>query len=228
MLNVIYMAKSVSFRTVKPKIRIAPSILGADYGDLNHHLQQLEPFSDWFHVDVMDGNFVPNLSIGAMVVDKIKTTVPLDCHLMINHPEKYIENFAKAGAHAITIHAETSKDLKKDIEHIKSFGCLAGVSINPKTPVKKIEKVLPDVDLVLVMSVEPGFGGQAFMPEVLNKIVEIRRQYPDLDISIDGGIDDKTAPHAKRAGANIFVAGSYILKADDPKAAAERLREAVN
>ena len=167
------MSKAVSFRTVKPKIKIAPSVLGVDYGDLNHHLQQLESFSDWFHVDVMDGNFVPNLSIGAMVVDCIKTTIPLDCHLMINHPEKYIENFAKAGAYSITIHAEASKNLKKDIELIKSFGCRAGVSINPGTPVKKIEKVLDDVDLVLVMSVEPGFGGQSFMPDVLPKIDEI-------------------------------------------------------
>lgn len=217
----------ITFREIKPKIKIAPSILGADYGDLNHHLQQLEPFSDWFHVDVMDGNFVPNLSIGAMVVDSIKTTVPLDCHLMINHPDKYIEAFAKAGAHSITIHAEASKDLKKDIEMIKSFGCLAGVAVNPKTPVSKISKVLPELDLVLVMSVEPGFGGQNFMPEVLPKIAEIRAKYPELDISIDGGITDVTAPLARKAGANIFVAGSYILKADDPKAAAEKLRKSV-
>ena len=218
----------VSFRTIKPKIKIAPSILGADYGDLNHHLKKLEPFSDMFHVDVMDGNFVPNLSIGAMVVDRIKTSVPLDCHLMINNPDQYIEGFAKAGAKWITIHQEASKDLKKDIEFIHSFGCLAGVSINPATPVKKIEKVLPMEDLVLIMSVVPGFGGQNFMPEVLVKIKEIRMKYPDLDIAIDGGIDDKTAPYAKKAGANIFVAGSYILKADDPKAAAKKLRESVS
>ncbi len=219
---------ALSFRQVKPKIKIAPSILGTDYGDLNHHLKQLESFSDLFHVDVMDGNFVPNLSIGAMVVDKIRTTVPLDCHLMINHPDQYIEDFAKAGAHMITIHAEASRDLKKDIEKIQGLGCLAGVSINPKTSVDKIKKVLPLVDLVLVMSVEPGFGGQSFMPEVLVKIEIIRRDYPELDISIDGGITHETAPLARKAGANIFVAGSYILKADDPKAAAEKLRESVS
>lgn len=207
--------------------KLAPSILGADYGDLNHCLQKLEPFSDWFHVDVMDGNFVPNLTIGPAVVAGIKTTVPLDCHLMINHPDQYIEPFAKAGAHAITIHQEASRNLKKDIEKIQSLGCLAGVSINPKTPVKKIEKVLPLVDLVLIMSVEPGFGGQEFMPEVLSKIAEIRKKYPTLDIAIDGGITDKTAPLAKAAGANIFVAGSYILKADHPAQAAERLRKSV-
>lgn len=221
------MNKSDEITAVIPKIKIAPSILGADYGDLNRHLQQLEPFSDLFHVDVMDGNFVPNLSIGAMVVDRIRTTVPLDCHLMVNHPEQYIEDFAKAGAHAITIHAEASKNLKKDIELIHSFGVLAGVSINPKTPVKKIHKVLADVDLVLIMSVEPGFGGQGFMAEVLPKIKEIRDEFPGLDISVDGGITDKTAPLAKAVGANIFVAGSFILKAEDPEKAAELLRQSV-
>lgn len=222
------MNKAISFRTIKPKVKIAPSILGADYGDLNHHLKKLESFSDMFHVDVMDGNFVPNLSIGAMVVDRIKTTVPLDCHLMINNPDKYIADFAKAGAKWITIHAEASKNLKKDLELIHSFGCLAGVSINPRTPVSKITKVLPLVDLVLIMSVEPGFGGQSFIPEVLGKIKEIRLRCPDMDIAIDGGIDDKTAPYAKKAGANIFVAGSYILKASSPKKAAEKLRKSVS
>jgi ribulose-phosphate 3-epimerase len=209
------------------KVKIAPSILGADYGDLNHYLQELEPFSDMFHVDVMDGNFVPNLSIGAPVVKCIKTTILLDCHLMINNPDKYIKDFAEAGAHIITIHAEASKNLKKDIEFIQSFNCLAGVSINPKTPVKKIEKILPLVDLVLIMSVEPGFGGQKFMPEVLSKIQEIRSQYPNLDIEIDGGIDHQTAPMARAMGANVFVAGSYILKSDNPKEAADRLRKSV-
>jgi len=210
-----------------PKVKIAPSILGADYGDLNHDLQKLEPFSDIFHVDVMDGNFVPNLSIGAPVVRCIKTTIPLDCHLMVLRPDRYIEDFAKAGAHTILIHAETSKNLKKDIEKIQSLGCDAGVVINPATPVSKIEKVLPIVDQVLVMSVNPGFGGQPFMAEVLPKITWIREHYPNLDISVDGGIDEKTASYARAAGANIFVAGSYILKADDPKKAAERLRKAV-
>lgn len=218
---------AISFREVKNKIKIAPSILGADYGDLNHYLQKLEPFSDMFHVDVMDGNFVPNLSIGAMVVDRIRTTVPLDCHLMINHPEEYIEGFAKAGAHIITVHAEATRDLKKTIDDIHDLGCLAGVSINPKTPVSKIEKVLSLVDLVLIMSVEPGFGGQAFMREVLPKIAQIRKAYPELDIEVDGGITHETAPLCRSAGANVFVAGSYILKADNPKEAAEKLRKSV-
>jgi ribulose-phosphate 3-epimerase len=146
---------------------------------------------------------------------------------MINNPDKYIADFAKAGAHIITIHAEASKNLKKDIELIQSFNCLAGVSINPKTPVKKIENVLPLVDIVLIMSVEPGFGGQKFMSEVLPKIQEIREKYPNLDIEVDGGIDNKTAPLAKAVGANVFVAGSYILKADNPKEAADKLRQSI-
>ncbi len=211
-----------------PKIKITPSILGADYGDLNHHLQKLEGFSDAFHVDVMDGNFVPNLSIGAMVVSCIKTTIPLDCHLMINNPANYIEDFVKAGAHSIWIHAEASKDLKKNMEAIRDFGVLSCVVINPETPVKKIKKVLPAADAVLVMSVHPGFGGQAFMPEVLPKIAEIRKEYPELDIAVDGGINDKTAPLAAAVGANIFVAGSYILKSSNPEDAANKLRDAVS
>ena len=219
---------AVSFRQVNLKTKIAPSILGADYGDLNHYLQKLEPFSDLFHVDVMDGNFVPNLTVGPVVVNAIKTTIPLDCHLMINHPEEYIEDFAKAGAHIITVHAEATKDLKKTIEQIHDLGCLAGVSINPKTSVSKIEKVLPMVDLVLIMSVQPGFGGQAFMPEVLPKIAQIRKAYPELDIEVDGGITHETAPLCKSAGANIFVSGSYIIKADNPKEAAEKLRQSVS
>lgn len=206
------------------KIKIAPSILGADYGRLNDHLKELESFSDWFHVDVMDGNFVKNLTIGPCVVKSIKTNVPLDCHLMINNPHLYIEEFAKAGAHSITIHGEASRHLPEDIKKIKELGCKAGVSINPDTSVDNIAKVLPMVDLVLIMSVHPGFGGQAFIPEVLEKVRWIREHYPDLDIQIDGGITDKTAPLAVEAGANILVAGSYILKNKNPKEAVENLR----
>jgi len=208
------------------KIKIAPSILGADYGNLNEFLKKFEPVSDYFHVDVMDGNFVKNLTIGPCVVKWIKTDVPLDCHLMINNPHLYIEEFAKAGAHAITIHGEASRHLPEDIKKIKDLGCKAGVSINPDTSVDSIAKVLPMVDLVLIMSVHPGFGGQEFMPEVLEKVKWIREHYPDLDIAIDGGINDKTAPLAKEAGANILVAGSYILKNDNPEEAARKLRGA--
>ncbi len=206
------------------KILIAPSILGADYGDLNRYLKKLEPIVDWFHVDVMDGNFVKNLTIGACVVKGIKTKKPLDCHLMINNPHLYVEDFAKAGAASITIHVEASRHLPEDIDKIKKLGCKAGVSINPETPVSKISSVLPMVDLVLVMSVHPGFGGQKFIPEVLDKIRWIREHYPKLDIQIDGGIDDKTAHLAVEAGANVLVAGSYILKSKNPREAVRKLR----
>lgn len=206
------------------EIKIAPSILGIDYGRLNEHLKELEPLADWFHVDIMDGNFVPNLSIGAMVVERIQTKVPLDCHLMINRPHQYLEDFAKAGAYSITIHAEASKHLSADIDKIKALGCRAAVSINPDTPIDVISPVFPKLDMVLVMSVFPGFGGQKFIPEVLEKVRWLRQHYPKLDIEIDGGINDETAALAVEAGANILVAGSYILKADDPVEAVRRLR----
>lgn len=208
-----------------PDFKITPSILGADYGNLNEYLKTLEPFSDWFHIDVMDGNFVKNLTIGAVVVKSIKSDIPLDCHLMINNPHLYIEDFVKAGAYSITIHAEASRHLPEDIKKIKDFGCRAAVSINPDTPVDKISMVLPMVDMVLIMSVHPGFGGQSFIPEVLEKVKWIREHYPDLDIQIDGGINDETAKLAVEAGANILVSGSYILKSDNPAEAATKLRE---
>ena len=206
-----------------PALKIAPSILGADYGRLNEFLAEIAPFSDMFHVDVMDGNFVDNLTIGAPVVKWIETEVPLDCHLMINHPHKYIKDFAEAGAAYITIHAEASLHLSDDIRKIKDAGCRAGVALNPATPVDKLSKVLPMLDMVLVMSVYPGFGGQAFMPEVLDKVRWLREHYPNLDIQIDGGINDQTAGLAKEAGANVLVAGSYILKAESPAQAVQKL-----
>ena len=205
-------------------IKICPSILGIDYGRMNEHLAEIAPFSDMFHVDVMDGNFVDNLTLGPPVVEKIVTDVPLDCHLMIRNPHRYVEAFAKAGAYSITIHAEASLHLNDDVQKIKDLGCKAAVAINPATPVDKISKVLPMLDMVLVMSVVPGWGGQPFMTEVLEKVKWLREHYPDLDIQIDGGITDKTAPLAIEAGANLLVSGSFILKSDDPEAAANSLR----
>lgn len=208
-------------------IQIAPSLLGIDYGRLNEAIAELEPFSDLFHVDVMDGNFVPNLSVGAMVVARMKTRVPLNCHLMVNHPAHYFQVFAEAGAQTIVFHAEATKALSNDVDRIHALKCRAGIAINPATPVESLATVLTKLDEVLVMSVVPGFGGQAFMPEVLFKVEWLRKHYPKLDIAIDGGIDDKTAPLAVKAGANILVAGSFILKAKDPRKAAEQLRKAV-
>lgn len=207
------------------KTIISTSILGIDYGRMNEHLKELEPFSDWFHLDIMDGNFVPNISVGAMVVAKMKTDVFLDCHLMINNPHRYIEDFAKAGVNSITIHVESSRHLPEDIIKIKDLGCRAGIALNPETQIDdKVSKVLPMVDMVLFMSVNPGFGGQEFMPEVLEKVKWLREHFPDLDIQIDGGINDETAKLAVEAGCNILVAGSYILKADNPKEAVDKLR----
>lgn len=205
-------------------IKITPSILGIDYGRMNEHIRELESFSDMFHVDVMDGNFVDNITIGAPVVEKIQTTVPLDCHLMIRNPHRYIDAFAKAGAASITIHAEASLHLADDVQKIKDAGAKACVAINPDTPVEKISTVLPMLDMVLIMSVVPGWGGQAFIPEVLEKVKWLREHYPNLDIQIDGGINADTAKLAIAAGANVLVSGSYILKSSDPEAAARSLR----
>lgn len=212
-------------RKTMKTIKITPSILGIDYGRMNEHLKELEPFSDWFHVDVMDGNFVPNLTLGAPVVAKIRTKVPLDCHLMINNPGKYLEDFAKAGAYSITVHAEASgKNLSNDINKIHALGCRAGVALNPDTPINRISHVLNKLNMVLVMTVFPGFGGQKFIPSALKKVRWLREHFPNLDIQVDGGINDKTGKLAVKAGANILVAGAYILKNKNPMAAVKKLR----
>jgi len=206
------------------KIQIAPSILSADFGNLNKEIASVEKYCDLIHVDVMDGHFVPNITIGAPVVVKMKSKKPLDVHLMIENPEKYVEDFAKAGANIITVHSEASKNLKALIKKIKSFGVKAGVSIKPKTPVSKIKNILNDVDMVLVMTVEPGFGGQEFMKNMMSKIKELRKLKPKLNIQVDGGINDKTSKIAVKAGANILVAGSYIFKAKNRKTAIASLK----
>lgn len=228
------------------QLKIAPSILSADFGSLNADMKSVESFVDLFHVDVMDGHFVPNLTFGAPVISHIKSRLPLSCHLMVENPEMYFDDFAKAGAATITFHAEaTAKStakkkltkgssrkitradtvkIKKLIKKIHSLGLRAGVSINPGTPVKVLAGILKDVDEVLVMSVHPGFGGQKFIENSLAKISWLRKARPDLDIAVDGGIDALTAPKASQAGANILVSGSYIFKAKDRKAAVESLR----
>jgi len=207
------------------KIKIAPSILSADFGKLNEEIASVEAYVDLLHVDVMDGHFVPNITIGAPVVSCIKTKLPLDCHLMIMNPEKYVEDFVKAGASSITVHQEACKDLHEVLTLIHSFGVKAAVSINPATPVEMIEDVLDDVDMVLVMSVNPGFGGQKFIESVPEKIRALRKMKPDLDIQVDGGINAETAKLAAEAGANILVAGSYIFGAKDRKGAIDSLRQ---
>lgn len=206
------------------KIQIAPSILSADFGNLNEDIKTVEGFVDLLHVDVMDGHFVPNLTFGAPVIRCIKTSLPLSCHLMIDNPEKYLEDFVKAGATTITFHAETVEDMSALIKKIHELGVRAGVSVNPETDVKVIENVLGEVDEVLVMSVHPGFGGQKFIESALAKIEWFRAQRSDLDIAVDGGIDNLTAPKVVQAGANILVSGSYIFNSKDRQKAVESLR----
>jgi len=214
-------------------IIIAPSILSADFANLEKDIIKIEKAgADWVHVDVMDGRFVPNITIGAPVVKSIRKTtkMPFDVHLMIIEPIKYVEDFAKAGSNFITIHAEAcEKNLEETIDLIKSFGIKAGVSIKPKTPVEVIKKVLHKLDLVLIMTVEPGFGGQNFIKECLPKISELRElikkeNLGNIYIEVDGGINDETAKLAISAGANALVAGNYIYKAEDMHKAIKALR----
>lgn len=214
------------------KIQIAPSILSADFGKLNADIATVEPYVDLLHVDIMDGHFVPNITMGPVIVKSIQTKLPIDLHLMIEHPEMYIEEFVKAATAnglpkekvSVTVHQEACKHLHRVIQLIKSFGVKAAVSINPATPVEMIRDVLGDLDMVLIMSVNPGFGGQKFIPVALEKIREIRKLKPDLDIEVDGGINAETAKQCVEAGANILVAGSYVFGAEDRKKAIESLR----
>jgi ribulose-phosphate 3-epimerase len=209
------------------QILIAPSILSADFGQLNADIATIEPYADVLHIDVMDGHFVPNLSFGAPVVKWIKTSLHKHCHLMISNPGQYVEDFVKAGVDTLIFHIEAvsgEEAAKALIEEIKSHGVKVGISIKPGTEVAEIEALLPDLDEVLVMSVEPGFGGQSFMPNSLEKIVKLRELKPELLISVDGGINEETGAQVRDAGANLLVAGSYVFKAENREAAIQSLR----
>ena len=208
---------------------ISPSILSADFTELGRDVRAVEDGgADWIHVDVMDGHFVPNISIGVPVVKSLGKVarIPLDVHLMIENPEKYIEPFAKAGAHIITFHYEATQNKTDDvIKLIRSFGCKVGISIKPKTNQEVLFPYLDKIDMVLVMTVEPGFGGQEFMGYCAQKIPYIRAKAPEsLIVQVDGGINEQTAKVCKGLGANSLVAGSYIYGSDNIKASIESLR----
>lgn len=224
------------FKSVDGKMHkniVSPSILSADFANLESEIKKTEDFgAAWCHIDVMDGHFVPNITIGAPVVKSLKKVVKskLDSHLMIENPIKYIPDFIEAGSDIITFHIEASKDTTLDcINIIKDAGVLAGISIKPKTPVEAIKKYIPFLDMVLIMTVEPGFSGQKFMPEAAKKIEEIKNIAPsNLIIQVDGGINSETKAVCENYGANCFVAGNYIYKnSDDPgmKFAIESLLE---
>ena len=201
------------------KKQISPSILSADFSQLKNEIKKLEQAgADMIHVDVMDGHFVPNLTIGPPVIKSLRahTNLPFDVHLMISPVHKYIKDYADAGANIITIHPEATNDLKESIKHIRDLGKKVGVSLNPETPLEIIENFLQDIDLVLIMSVHPGFGGQKFMPEVLEKVKKLRNIIIEkklkLDIEIDGGIDFDNNKMVIEAGANILVSGTTVFK----------------
>lgn len=215
-------------------MKIAPSILSADFANLQRDIEFVEKHgADYIHVDVMDGQFVPNITFGPAVVQAIRpiTKLPLDVHLMIVNPERFIHEFAKAGADIIGVHIEATPHIHRAIQMIKAENVKAEVVINPGTPVEAIKYVLPLVDQILVMTVNPGFGGQSFLPEMADKIRELaklKEQYGyHYDIEVDGGIDDQTIKVCAEAGANVFVAGSYIYGAQHPEERINALKEAI-
>lgn len=207
-------------------IKISPSILASDYANLESELNRIS-VSDLIHIDVMDGHFVPNISIGAPVVASIKKVcyIPFDVHLMISNPLQYAEDFAKAGADIICFHAESDSDIQETIDKIVSLGKKPAIAIKPKTEVDVVLPYLEQLAMVLVMTVEPGFGGQSFMESTMPKIEKIREINKDIDIEVDGGINAETIKIASKAGANVFVAGSAVFKAENPNEMIMKLKE---
>lgn len=218
--------------TVKP-IRIAPSMLSADFACIRDEVAMCERGgADWIHVDVMDGQFVPNLTFGTKVIDAVRrcTDLPIDVHLMVIHPESYLDSFAQAGATGLTVHAEATPHLQRQLAHIRSLDCRAGVAINPATPLDAIREVTRDIDLLLIMTVNPGFGGQKFIPASVDKIRRARQLLDEArcaaDLEVDGGISRESILQCRRAGADAFVAGHAIFSSTHPAAEIGELKSA--
>ncbi len=212
-------------REKEPAFKLAPSILSADFARLGEQVREAEAAgADWIHVDVMDGHFVPNLTIGPLIVRALRpvTTLPLDVHLMIEQPERYLAAFAAAGADGLTVHVETCPHLHRTVQQIRELGVRAGVALNPATPLVSLEPILPDVDLVLVMSVNPGFGGQSYIPGSTERIARLRAMLDALGstaaLEVDGGINPETIGGAVQAGATVLVAGSAVFNDRAPVA----------
>ncbi|WP_132946621.1 ribulose-phosphate 3-epimerase [Tumebacillus sp. BK434] len=213
-------------------MKVAPSILSADFSKLGEDIRSVEEVgADLIHVDVMDGHFVPNITIGPLVVEAIKphTKLPLDVHLMIENPDLYVPSFVKAGADIISVHVEATRHLHRSLQLIRSLGAKASVALNPHTPVSMIEHVLTDLDMVLLMTVNPGFGGQKFIPNVLTKISELRRKLDAMDlhhveIEVDGGVNAETSRLVREAGANVLVAGNAVYNAPNRGEAIRQIR----
>ncbi len=205
---------------------VAPSILSADFLRLGEAIQMVEESeAEWVHCDIMDGHFVPNISYGIPIVKAVRpaTKKVVDCHLMIEHPELYVEAFAAAGADMITVHQEACVHLDRQVAQIHDLGCKAGVALNPATPVETLVDILHAVDMVLIMSVNPGFGGQKFIPRALDKVRRLRTLAPDLLIQVDGGVNAETGAQLVAAGADVLVAGSYVFGAAEPREAIHSL-----
>jgi ribulose-phosphate 3-epimerase len=217
-------------------IKIMPSVLSADFRRLGQEVEEVEKAgADGIHLDVMDGRFVPNITIGPFIVEAVRqtTTLPLDIHLMIVEPERYLGDFARAGADILSVHQETCLHLHRTIQQIKQLGKRAGVVLNPSTPLSTLEEILPDVDLILLMSVNPGFGGQSFIEASVDKVRRLRRLLDEhgaqAELEIDGGIDPQTAPRVVTAGATMLVAGSAVFRAPGgPAAGVRQLRASIH